>query len=174
MFSDVFKKAGDSDSSAEAAISKPKDKESPSRMSKSSTAILSEDVEFKGVLNFNSSMEIHGRFEGQIFAEGDLVIGESALVKADIQSSSSVVIRGKVQGNVTAKEKVEISSKAQLYGDVTAPRFILAEGAAFVGSSRTSDKTSPPSDFSNIFTRLDKPKSGSSPSGSGYVAPGSV
>lgn len=137
-------------------------------MSKNATAILSEDVEFKGVLSFSNQMELRGRFEGEIIADGCLIIGEAALVKATITSSNAVIIQGKVQGNITAKDKIEVAAKAELYGDVVAPKFILADGAVFVGSSKTQEKAAPPSSFNNIFSRLDKPKSsgsfGSSPS----------
>jgi cytoskeletal protein CcmA (bactofilin family) len=127
----------------------------PTRKS-SSVAVISEDVEFKGVLSFANQLEINGRFEGEIQAEGPLVIGESAIVKASIKSESNVVVRGKVQGNIQAKEKVEVVGNAQLYGDVSAPKFSLAETAVFVGKSDTLVGKPPVSDFANIFTRLDK------------------
>ena len=121
-----------------------------------SVAVLSEDVEFKGVLSFTNQLEINGRFEGEIKADGPLVIGETAVVKAAINSEANVVIRGKVQGNVRAKEKVEVAGHAQLFGDVTAPKFSLSETAVFVGKSDTLGGKSPAGDFANIFNRLDK------------------
>jgi cytoskeletal protein CcmA (bactofilin family) len=127
----------------------------PNRRS-SSVAVISEDVEFKGVLSFANQLEINGRFEGEIQAEGPLVIGETAIVKASIKSEANVVVRGKVQGNINAKEKVEVVGNAQLYGDVTTPKFSLAETAIFVGKTDTLVGKPPVSDFSNIFTRLDK------------------
>lgn len=118
-------------------------------------ALLSEDVEFKGTLSFSSRMELNGRFEGEIIADGPLVIGDGAMVKANIISESSVLIRGKVQGNIDSKDKVEVASNAQLFGDVRCSKFSLAEGAIFVGKSDTlGDK--PTTDFSNIFSRLNK------------------
>ncbi|MDR2462637.1 MAG: polymer-forming cytoskeletal protein [Verrucomicrobiales bacterium] len=119
-------------------------------------AVLSEDVEFKGVLSFTSQLEINGRFEGEIQAAGPLLIGESAIVKATIKSESNVIIRGKVQGNIHAKDKVEVVGNAQLYGDVSAPKFSLSESAVFVGKSDTLGGKAPMSDFSSIFSRLDK------------------
>jgi cytoskeletal protein CcmA (bactofilin family) len=129
-----------------------------SRSSKSTNAaLISEDVEFKGTLCFASSLELNGRFEGEIIAEGPLVIGESAVVKANIKAESTVIVRGKLQGNIEAKDKVEIATRAHVYGDVVAPKFSLSEGAVFIGASRTSEKSTPPSEFSNLFTRLNKP-----------------
>ncbi len=167
MFSDVFKKgpeSGAEEKTTPSSAKGAKETMEPTRTIKSSAALLSEDVEFKGTLCFSSSMEINGRFEGNIIADGPLIIGESALVKADIQAQSTVIIRGKMQGNINAKDKVEISAKAQLYGDVVSPRFSLSDGAIFVGSSRTPEKSSPPADFGNLFSRLDKPAKSSASS----------
>ncbi|MDX6765182.1 MAG: polymer-forming cytoskeletal protein [Candidatus Methylacidiphilales bacterium] len=160
MFTDVFKKGAEL--AAEDKLTFPplkgvKEAMEPTRSTKSTNAHISEDVEFKGTLCFSSSMEINGRFEGEIIADGPLIIGESAVVKADIQAQSTVVIRGKMQGNIDAKDKVEVAAKAQLYGDVVSPRFSLSDGATFVGNSRTTEKTAPPADFGNLFNRLEKP-----------------
>jgi len=171
MFSDVFKKSTDSVAEQKPTPSSSKGvKETmePTRTPKPTAALLSEDVEFKGTLCFSSSMEINGRFEGEIIADGPLIIGESAVVKANIQAQSTVLIRGKMQGDINAKDKVEIAAKAQLYGDVVSPRFSLSDGAVFVGSSRTLEKSAPPADFGNLFSRLDKPAK-SSPSSSPSV-----
>lgn len=166
MFSDVFKKSTESVAEQKTTSSSSKGvKETmePTRTTKPTAALLSEDVEFKGTLCFSSSMEINGRFEGEIIADGPLIIGESAVVKANVQAQSTVLIRGKMQGDINAKDKVEIAAKAQLYGDVVSPRFSLSDGAVFVGSSRTLEKSAPPADFGNLFSRLDKPSKSSSP-----------
>ena len=160
MLSDVFKKNQDpaNQASFPNQSSQPLKSMDIVKTSKSSGAILSEDVEFKGTLSFSSRMEVNGRFEGDIQADGPLVIGDTAIVKANITAESSVLIRGKVQGNIDSKDKVEVASNAQLFGDVRCPKFSLAEGAVFVGKSDTLGGK-PVTDFSNIFTRLDKSKS---------------
>lgn len=169
MFSDLLKKGAEAAPVASTVRTEPTPSKEPmdTSRSKPAAALISEDVEFKGTLCFSSSLELHGRFEGEIFAEGPLVIGESAIVKANIKAQSSVTVRGKLQGNIEAKDKVEIAARAQVYGDVVAPKFSLTEGAVFVGTSRTTEKAAPPSEFANLFSRLDKPaKSSAAPSAS--------
>jgi cytoskeletal protein CcmA (bactofilin family) len=160
MLTDVFKKTQESlgIESASQLTNQPTKTMDIAKTSKSSGAVLSEDVEFKGTLSFSSRMEVNGRFEGEILADGPLVIGDTAVVKANISAESSVLIRGKVQGNIESKDKVELASNAQLFGDVRCPKFSLAEGAIFVGKSDTLGGK-PSTDFSSIFTRLDKAKS---------------
>lgn len=157
MLSDVFGRKNNE--SAEPQEKKNESKNAAfmeSNRKSSSVAVISEDVEFKGVLSFTNQLEIHGRFEGEIQTVGPLLIGESAVVKASVKSESKVVIRGKVQGNIHAKDKVEVLGNAQLYGDVRAPKFSLAETAVFVGKSDTLGGKAPANDFANIFSRLDK------------------
>src|SRR3989339_1128499 len=88
------------------------------------TSFFSEDAELKGSMSFVSKLEFNGRFEGEFFAQGPLVIGEKAVIKADISAAGAVIILGKVKGNITAKEKIELGPKAHLYGDVRSPKFM--------------------------------------------------
>jgi cytoskeletal protein CcmA (bactofilin family) len=129
------------------------------------TTYFSEDVEFKGTLSFSNKFELHGRFEGDIHAENDLLIGTSAVVKANIEGTH-IIIHGKVQGNITASEKIELLDSAVLLGDIKAPKFIISEGATFVGKSETLDNRSAGGNFDKIFSRLGKdPKEKSLSSG---------
>ncbi|MGF1678309.1 MAG: polymer-forming cytoskeletal protein [Candidatus Methylacidiphilales bacterium] len=130
-------------------------------MSSNTGALLSEDVEFKGSLFFTTAMELNGKFEGDITADGPLTIGEAAVVKGNVKAKSTVLLKGKMQGNIEASDRVEVSGTAQLYGDVKATKFSLKEGAIFVGTSNTSDGKKG-GDFQNIFAKLGKSDAGSS------------
>lgn len=119
------------------------------------STVLSEDVEFKGTLASSNALALHGRFEGEIIANGPLEIGGKGMVKGDIHGAASVVIHGKVKGNVHAKEKVELGPTAHLYGDIRSPKFVISEGAIFVGRVDTLEGGARPvEDFSNLFKRL--------------------
>jgi cytoskeletal protein CcmA (bactofilin family) len=94
--------------------------------------ILSEDIDFSGVLNFEKSFLIRGRLSGEIEARGLLVVDVGAVVEANI-NTSKVVIRGSVKGDVTATEKVEVSVTGKLIGNVTAPNIFMDTGCVFNG-----------------------------------------
>ena len=55
--------------------------------------ILSQDIDFSGILNFEKPFLIRGKVSGQINAKGLLVIDEEAVVNADI-NTTKVIIRG--------------------------------------------------------------------------------
>ena len=103
-------------------------------------AFLGQGAEFIGKLIFNGSVRIDGNFQGEIFGQGSLVVGEGALVKADI-AVKSVYISGDVQGNIEVKEKFNIHPTGKFLGNVHTPVFIMEEGAFFDGRSHMVEVT---------------------------------
>jgi len=101
-------------------------------------AFLGQGAEFIGKLIFSGSVRIDGNFQGEIFGQGSLVIGEGAQVKADI-AVKSVYISGDVQGNIEVKEKFSIHPAGKFLGDVHTPVFIMEEGAFFDGRSHMAE-----------------------------------
>jgi len=101
-------------------------------------AFLGKGAEFIGKLIFKGNVRIDGDFQGEIFGQGSVDIGEGALVKANI-AVHSVYIGGEVQGSIEVKEKINIHSTGKLFGDVHTPVFIMEEGALFDGRSHMSE-----------------------------------
>ncbi|PKN10671.1 MAG: hypothetical protein CVU72_00390 [Deltaproteobacteria bacterium HGW-Deltaproteobacteria-7] len=101
-------------------------------------AFLGKGAEFVGKLMFNGNVRIDGDFQGEIFGQGSVDIGEGALVKANI-AVHSVYIGGEVQGSIDVKEKINIHSTGKFLGDVRTPVFIMEEGALFDGRSHMID-----------------------------------
>ena len=101
-------------------------------------AFLGKGAEFIGKLIFNGAVRIDGDFQGEVYGQGSLVVGEGAIVKAKI-AVDSVYISGDVQGNIDVKEKINIHATGKFYGDVSTPVFIMEEGALFEGRSHRAD-----------------------------------
>lgn len=161
MFNDMLKKSGgtvrtetkeavEQSPTPERAVSGSRD--TSSGRSGGGKAVISEDVEFLGNLFSASSLEIHGKFQGEIESEGPLIIGQTAKVKANIKGVS-IEIHGTVEGNIIATERVELKANAYLKGDVRAPKFACADSATLNGSLDTSSGK-PPSDLNAIFSKL--------------------
>ena len=102
--------------------------------------ILSEDIEFSGILNFEKPFLIRGKLSGDIAATGLLVVDENAVVEANIKASR-VVIRGSVKGDVTAAEKVEITVSGKLLGNVITPEIYMESGCVFNGRCTTPERS---------------------------------
>ena len=103
-------------------------------------AFLGQGAEFEGKLIFNGSVRIDGKFQGEIFGQGSLVVGQGAMVQANI-AVKSVYISGNVQGNIEVNEKINIHSTGRFSGDVRTPVFIMEEGAFFDGRSHMAEIT---------------------------------
>jgi cytoskeletal protein CcmA (bactofilin family) len=101
--------------------------------------ILSSDIEFSGILNFEKPFLIRGKVAGEIDARGLLVVDEEAVVEANV-NASRVIIRGSVKGNVTAGEKVEITVTGKLVGNVTAPEVFMETGCVFNGRCTMTER----------------------------------
>lgn len=93
---------------------------------------LGKGVDFKGIVNFEGTVRIDGRLEGEIHTNGTLVVGELASIKGII-SAGTLVSSGKINGSISATDKVQLLKPAVLIGDVRTPAISVEEGAHFHG-----------------------------------------
>jgi len=96
-------------------------------------AFLGDETEFKGVLSFEGTVRIDGRFEGEVLTEDNLIIGAKALVKAEIKVGT-ILVQGVVEGNIYAAQKIQIASKGKLIGSIITPSLHIEEGAILEGN----------------------------------------
>ncbi len=96
-------------------------------------AFLGKDTEFEGKLSFTGAVRIDGRFKGEIFTEGTLILGEAAVVESDIEASH-IIISGEVHGNILAKSRIEIHAPGRVFGNIQAPVVTIDEGVVFEGN----------------------------------------
>ncbi len=93
---------------------------------------LGKGVDFKGILNFDGTIRIDGRVEGEVHTTGTLIIGEQAVIKG-ILSAGTLMTSGKVNGTVTATAKIQILKPGVLIGDIRTPGISIEDGAHFHG-----------------------------------------
>jgi cytoskeletal protein CcmA (bactofilin family) len=99
--------------------------------------LLSRGVSIKGSVKFLNELIVDGEVEGTIDSPGKLSIGEHAQIKGEIKAKS-VNVRGIVEGNILATERCELAAGCTLHGDIEAPRLVVDENAAFVGSAKVA------------------------------------
>lgn len=103
--------------------------------------LLEKGCEFEGKLTFEGTVRINGKFTGEIFSEGTLVIGEGAQIDAKIDAGS-VIIHGQVAGSLTAHERVEMHAPAVVRSEISAQTLVIDEGVVFEGSCSMGTKAS--------------------------------
>lgn len=94
--------------------------------------ILGKGTSFNGTMSFSDSLKINGAFIGEINANGLLIVGHEALVKASVKAGS-VVVFGVIEGDVAADEKIEMLPKSRVYGDVKAKKIKISDDVVFSG-----------------------------------------
>ena len=94
--------------------------------------LLAKDVDFKGVVNFEGTVRVDGRVEGEIHTTGTLIVGEHAIIKG-VVSAGVLMNSGKINGTITAVEKIQILKPGVLVGDIRTPLIAIEEGSHFHG-----------------------------------------
>ncbi len=97
------------------------------------STVLDKESTFEGKMTFEGCVVIYGKFKGEIFSDGNLIIGEGGYVEGKIDIGN-IQIQGEVRGNIHAKEKIEILAPSIVQGDIAAPSLIIKEGAIFEGN----------------------------------------
>ncbi len=105
-------------------------------------ALLGKGSEFEGKLTFEGTVRIDGRFTGEIFSDGHLVIGDGAQVQAEIRVAN-VTVYGAVTGNIHAAESVELHAPATLRGNIISPALHIDKGVFFEGACQMSSRSQP-------------------------------
>jgi cytoskeletal protein CcmA (bactofilin family) len=94
--------------------------------------LLAKDVDFKGIVNFDGTVRVDGRVEGEIHTTGTLIVGEHAIIKG-VVSAAVLMNSGKINGTITAVEKIQILKPGVLVGDIRTPSIAIEEGSHFHG-----------------------------------------
>ena len=95
------------------------------------SAFLGPGSKITGTIKLDSTGRIEGEVEGEIHAR-DLVIGESAVVKATVHGAT-VVVHGTVTGDIRATSRLEIRKPAKVKGNISSSVLVIEEGASFEG-----------------------------------------
>ncbi len=101
-------------------------------------AFLGKDTEFEGKLSFTGAVRIDGKFSGEIFSSGTLIVGEGAVVKSQIHVGD-MMISGEVHGDVFAERKIEINVPGKLFGNIQTTKLVVKEGVIFEGSCKMQE-----------------------------------
>lgn len=121
-------------------------------------ALLGAGTRYEGKLFFEGRARIDGDFEGEVFSDGVLIVGEEATLKGAIRVHTLIVHGGQIEGDVHATELVELHAPARVRGDIRTQALFMDKGVLFDGtcvmgevldlderpaSPRSADDTSP-------------------------------
>lgn len=78
---------------------------------------ISNSTVMKGEIISSSDMRIDGRFEGRLFCNGKVVVGETASIEGDI-FCSHLDLWGKVKGNLYVSGVLSLKKDCDISGDI--------------------------------------------------------
>jgi cytoskeletal protein CcmA (bactofilin family) len=95
-------------------------------------SVIGEGSIFEGKFYISGSLQIDGRFQGEIRTENQVVVGETGKVKTDILAKR-VVVAGTVIGNIEAEEEVNLLATGRVLGNIRAPKVDVEDGVVVEG-----------------------------------------
>lgn len=100
------------------------------------STVIGDGIQINGaMLRGTGGVRIDGEYVGDIEINGNIIIGETGIVKGNIRVSHALVA-GKVEGNISCTSGVHLATTAKLYGNIDATALIIDEGAIFSGNCR--------------------------------------
>lgn len=96
-------------------------------------SIIGEGSVFQGKFYVNGSVQIDGKFEGEISTNEQILIGETGKVKTDILKAKSVTVSGIVIGGIEAQESVKLTETGRVLGNIVTPQLEVKPGVILKG-----------------------------------------
>lgn len=104
-------------------------------------ALLGRGTRFAGKLTFSGKVRIDGEFEGEVFSEGTLIVGEEGVVTAKTLEVGTLIVRGGVvRGDITARGAVEVYAPGKVFGNIAAVEVFIDKGVVFEGACRMLER----------------------------------
>jgi cytoskeletal protein CcmA (bactofilin family) len=94
-----------------------------------------------GELLMVGNVLVHGRVEGVVFTDGEVLVAPGAWVEGGIHARR-IVIEGALEGRLEAAEEAVLRRGAVVRGDIEAQILTMDDGARFIGNwIRTEHRT---------------------------------
>ena len=94
--------------------------------------ILGKGCVVGGDFTCETGARIDGTMEGNVKVGGQLIVGESGVIRGDVECTG-IILGGIIVGDVLAPERAELISTAKLMGDLKTAAIVIDEKAIFQG-----------------------------------------
>lgn len=122
-------------------------------------SILAAGMRITGALETEGFLRVEGRVEGDLRADGQVLVSPGGVVEGDIKTRQAIVA-GEVNGEIVAEESVELKAGCQVNGNISTPRITVEEGGAINGQLHMAGK---PNAMSRVAAVVSHPEDGDPP-----------
>jgi len=98
--------------------------------------VIGNSVKIEGDFTAEENVLVEGEVQGNLKTNKNLVIAETAKVKADVEGQN-IKVSGTVEGNITCQEKIEITASGKVFGDIKTNIIAIETGAIIKGHCLT-------------------------------------
>ncbi len=95
--------------------------------------LIGKETSMTGRLEARGIIRIDGNYEGEIYTQSDIIVGENAVIKARVKCHN-ITLAGRLEGNTNVENKLDIRASGVLIGNVSAAVLSVEEGAFFTGN----------------------------------------
>lgn len=96
------------------------------------TSVIAQETIWRGDLESQGSIHVHGKVEGTITAAREIYVAEGAEVEAGL-TAAVIIIAGSVSGEVRCTNRFEMLPSGRVDGNIQAPSLVVHEGASITG-----------------------------------------
>lgn len=100
-----------------------------------SVSRISSGTFIKGEMSSSSDIRVDGEFEGKLYTDGKVVVGETAGVDGDVVCTN-VDIWGKVGGNLIVKDTASLKAGCTVNGNLKVRKLIVELDSIFNGTCK--------------------------------------
>ncbi len=93
---------------------------------------LDAGARLEGTLTFQDAFRIDGHFKGTIVSQGELVVGDRAVIEGEIRVGR-LAVSGQIHGLVHASQRLEVHAGARIMAEIHAPVLVVEEGGLIQG-----------------------------------------
>ena len=91
------------------------------------TSVIAADTVWRGDLESNGDVHVHGHMQGSITSRTDIYVSEDAEADATL-AANAIVIAGNVRGTVRATSRLEVLPQGRINGEIIAPTIVAHDG----------------------------------------------
>jgi len=101
-------------------------------------SFLGKGTVLEGKMTFQGELRLGGKFDGEIYESGMLIVAETAALKGKFKVQA-IAIRGLVEGEVDARERVDIYREGKFFGNLFTPIITIEESGIFEGNLKRKE-----------------------------------
>lgn len=102
------------------------------------STIIGKDTTLEtSIMKSKNTVQINGKFYGDMEVESSLAIGETGYIKGNV-TADFLLVAGKIDGNVNIAGQLHLTKTAVINGDIKTASIIIDEGAHIQGNCSMS------------------------------------